>query len=239
MIAFRRPAFLAHHRIESRILLLFVGLLGGGLVLAKAASEVAEGDTLAVDRAVLLALRTAGDPAVPAGPRWFTEAMLDVTALGSVSVLTLIACIAVGYLLVERKPAVAVFTAGAIAGGALLEVALKHLYARPRPDVVQHLVGTHSASFPSGHAMNSAVVYLTLAVLIARTVTDRWVRIYLVSVAIALTVVIGFSRVYLGVHWPTDVVAGWTVGGIWAATCSLVAKRLQSHKAIEGADGGR
>ena len=86
--------------------------------------------------------------------------------------------------------------------------------------------------------MNSAVVYLTLAVLIARTVKDRWVRIYLVSVAIALTVVIGFSRVYLGVHWPTDVVAGWTVGGIWAAACSLVAKRLQSHKAIEGANGG-
>ena len=115
----------------------------------------------------------------------------------------------------------------------MLGALLKWFYARTRPDIVEQLVGHHSASFPSGHSMNSAVVYLTLAVLVARSAQDRAVRRYLISVAIALTLAVGFSRVYLGVHWPTDVVAGWTVGGVWAVLCSLVAKSLQSKRKIE------
>ena len=123
---------------------------------------------------------------------------------------------------------------GAVTGGALLGTLLKAIYARARPDLVAHLVGTDSASFPSGHAMNSAVVYLTLAVLLARAETSVAVRRFLVSAAIGLTLVIGCSRLYLGVHWPTDVLAGWIVGGLWAAACSLGAKRLQSQHTLEG-----
>jgi undecaprenyl-diphosphatase len=226
---------LTKHRIESRILLLFVALLLAALVFAKAASEVIEGDTLAVDRAVLLALRTPGNPAVPVGPGWLPRVMIDLTALGSVTVLTIITALAAGYLLAERKPAIAGFTVAAVGAGALLGTLLKGIYERARPDLVEHLVGTNSASFPSAHAMNSAVVYLTLAVLIARGAEDRSVRRYLISAAIALTLAIGFSRVYLGVHWPTDVVAGWCVGGIWAILCSLAAKALQSKQTIETA----
>ena len=223
------------HRVESRILLWFLGLVGAVFLFDKAASEVMEGDTLALDRAILLGLRTPGDLKVPVGPDWLSEAMVDITALGGVTVLTVIAALAAGYLLVDRKPHAAAFTVGAIAGGALVSTFLKWLYARTRPDVVEHLVGIDSASFPSGHAMNSAVVYLTLAVLLARTQTDRRVRIYLISVAMALTLAVGFSRVYLGVHWPSDVMAGWTVGGLWAVLCSMVAKSLQSHRTIEKA----
>jgi undecaprenyl-diphosphatase len=224
------------HRVESRILLWFLALILGWFLLSKAASEVMEGDTLAIDRAILLAFRTPGDLRVPIGPRWVTEAMIDITALGGTTVLTLIAALVAGYLLVDRKPHVAAFTVAAVGGGALVSSFLKWLYARTRPDVVEHLVGISSASFPSGHAMNSAVVYLTLAVLLARTQQDRWVRVYLIAVAMALTLTIGFSRIFLGVHWPSDVMAGWTVGGLWAVLCSIVAKALQARRRIEPAD---
>ena len=233
-----RPHLLAKHRVESRILLVFLAVAGGLLLLGKAASEVIEGDTLAFDRTVLLLLRQTGDPATPVGPLWLRQVMIDVTALGSVAVLTIITTLAVGYLVAARKPALAAFMAGAVIGGALISTLLKHVYARTRPDIVAHLVGTDSASFPSGHAMNSAVTYLTLAVLLSRAEKSVAVRRYLISVAIALTLVIGFSRLYLGVHWPTDVAAGWIVGGLWAAACSLWAKRLQAHHTIEEAGAG-
>jgi undecaprenyl-diphosphatase len=228
-------ALFAKHRVESRILLLFLAVAGGMLLLGKAASEVIEGDTLAFDRAVLLFLRDSSDPAMPIGPSWLRQVMVDVTALGSVAVLTIITTLAAGYLVAARKPSLALFTVGAVAGGALISTLLKIAYARTRPDIVAHLVGTDSASFPSGHAMNSAVTFLTLAVLIGRAEKSVAVRRYLISMAIALTLVIGFSRLYLGVHWPTDVAAGWIVGGMWAAACSLWAKRLQAHHTIEDA----
>lgn len=226
----------SRHRLESRILLLFVSALAASLLFWRAASEVLEGDTMAVDRAILLSLRTASNASVPIGPTWLHEAMVDLTALGSATVLTIITIVAAGYLIAARKPAIAAFTVSAVGAGALLGTILKLIYARSRPDIVAHLVGTHSASFPSGHAMNSAVVYLTLAVLISRTAQDRRVSAYLIAAAIGMTLSIGFSRVYLGVHWPTDVVAGWCVGGVWAMICSLVAKSLQSSKQIEGAE---
>lgn len=234
-----RRGLLAKHRVESRILLVFLAVAGGLLLLGKAASEVIEGDTLGFDRAVLLFLRQTGDPATPVGPLWLRQVMVDITALGSLAVLTIITTFAAGYLVASRKPALAAFMVGAVVGGALISTLLKAVYARTRPDLVAHLVGTDSASFPSGHAMNSAVTYLTLAVLLARAEKSVAVRRFLISMAIGLTLTIGFSRLYLGVHWPTDVAAGWIVGGLWAAACSLWAKRLQSHHTIEAAGRSR
>jgi undecaprenyl-diphosphatase len=214
-------------RPEFRILLAFLALVLVVLVFGKAAAEVMEGDALAADRAILLALRSPGDPGPPVGPAWLRQAMTDVTALGGFTVLTVITVLAAGYLLAARRPRTALFLAGSAALGALLNTGLKALYARSRPDLVAHLVGTHSASFPSGHAMNSATVFLILAVIIARTQSSRAVRIYLVAAAIVLTLTVGFSRVYLGVHWPTDVAAGWAVGGTWAVLCALAARWVQ------------
>lgn len=225
--------FTSRHRIESRILVYFLSVVVGVFLLAKAASAVMEGDTLSVDRTILLALRTPGELTNPVGPAWLERSMIDLTALGGVTVLTLITVLVTAYLLVARKPAIALFTASAVAGGAVASSLLKMFFTRTRPDVVEHLVGTNSTSFPSAHAMNSAIVYLTLAVLLARAQTSRVVRIYLISVAMALTLTIGFSRLYLGVHWPTDVMAGWTVGGLWAVLCSMVAKSLQANRTIE------
>lgn len=220
-------------RSDSRILLVFLVLAFGSFAFFELASEVVEGDTLAFDRAVLQGLRTADNPSVPMGPSWLRGAMIDVTALGGVSVLTVVTVIAVGYLIAGRKISTATFVTAAIAGGATVSVLLKNVFERARPDLVVHLVEVSSTSFPSGHAMNAAVTYLTLGTLLARAEQARTVRIYLISVAITLTLLIGASRVYLGVHWPSDVLAGWCVGATWAMLCSFAARRLQRSRTIE------
>lgn len=225
--------WLAYVPGDARLLGAFLGialLLGFFAILG---SEVIEGETLAFDRWVLIHLRQAADPAVPFGPSWLVRAMLDLTALGGVTVLTLVTLLAAGYLLSSRKPALALFVLASVGGGALVSTILKSLFLRSRPDLVQHLAQVDSASFPSGHAMNSAIVYLTLGALLARSMGDGRVRAYLLLVSIMLAVLIGFTRIYLGVHWPTDVLAGWAVGAAWAIICSLLAQGLQRRAAIE------
>ena len=199
----------------------------------KLASEVVEGDTMAFDRFIMAGLRDPENPSLPLGPRWLQSAMLDVTAIGGVAVLTLITVIVAGFLAVSRKGKLALFVVTAVSTGALVSTLLKSLFDRPRPDLVSHLIDVNTTSFPSGHAMNSAVVYLTLAALLARTRLDNATRIYILAMAIALALTIGLSRVYLGVHWPSDVIAGWAVGAFWAALCSVGMQILQRRRIIE------
>ena len=194
------------------------------LVFLYLASEVGEGETTAFDHWILVGLRRANDLAQPIGPRWLQYAMLDFTALGGVAVLTLVAVLGMGFLLAKRRWARAAFLVAATGGGAILSGVLKANYQRPRPDFVAHLAAVDTTSFPSGHAMNSAVVYLTLGVLLARAVPERRVKAYLAGVAVALTLIVGVSRVYLGVHYPTDVLGGWTVGAAWAGLCWAAAE---------------
>jgi undecaprenyl-diphosphatase len=221
-------------RIDSRMLLVFMVLAPSLVLFVNIASEVMEGDTLAYDRWLLQALRSTADPLVPAGPDWLRVAMIDFTALGGGPVLTLVTLLAAGYLLARRKRGLALFLGIAVAAGALLNTLLKHGFVRERPDVVPHLVEVSSASFPSGHAMNSAMVYLTLAALLVSAERKWRVRLFLMSAAILLTLLVGFSRAYLGVHWPTDILAGWSVGAAWAVACALVAQRLQRNRTVEG-----
>lgn len=224
---------LDRYRLDTRILTAFLLLAAAAFVFITIASEVAEGDTHEFDRWLMLGLRDAADPSAPAGPGWLRAMMIDVTALGGWAVLTLVVALAAGYLLATGKRSTALFVILASAGGAIAGTLLKLLFARDRPDLVTHLVAVDSASFPSGHAMNSAIIYLTLGALLAGAQQRRAVKIYLLSIAIALTLIIGFSRVYLGVHWPSDVIAGWCVGSAWAVLCSLVARSLQRRHAIE------
>lgn len=225
----------ASKRREMRPLLAFGGIAAALLAFAQLASEVGEGETHGFDRVVLLALRVPGDASQAIGPHWLPGAMLDLTSLGSVPVLTLVTLAALGFLLVSRRHATALLVAAAVAGGGLLSMALKLLFARPRPDLVAHLAQVHSLSFPSGHALSSAATYLTLAALLARTQKSRAVRAYLMTTALTLVLVVGLTRVYLGVHWPTDVLAGWTLGAAWAALCWTVAGLLQRRGQIETA----
>ncbi len=207
-------------------------------VFARLASEVREGESFGFDRWLLLALRTPEDLSVLVGPRWFKAVVVDITALGGQTVLTLVTVIATGYLIAARKYRTALFLFAASVSGAMLGTWLKQWLGRPRPEIVPHLVEVSSLSFPSGHAMNSAIIYLTIALILTRTVSERRVRLYLRGLAIALTAMIGVSRVFLGVHYPSDVLAGWLVGAAWATLCWTAALKLQQAEQIEAVPRG-
>jgi undecaprenyl-diphosphatase len=211
------------------ILIIAVLLLAFGLI----AQEVVEGEPLAFDRSLLLAFRDPANPSVPIGPPWLLDTARDVTSLGSTVVLGLILFAVVGYLLLDRKRAAAWLMLGAVVGGVALNSLLKLAFARPRPDFVTPAVQVYTASFPSGHATLSAITYLTLGALLAQTNPSARIRIYLMSLAAIFTGLVGVSRVYLGVHYPTDVLAGWCIGTAWAMGCWALMAWLQRRGGIE------
>lgn len=225
----RAIRWIGAHEISTLLFLLLVA--GGAFIFAKVASEIREGDAASFDRSLLLALRTPTDVSVPIGPRWLAETARDLTALGGGAVLTLITLAVEGYLLLLRKRRAALFLAAAVLGAVLLSILLKDVFARPRPEVVPHLVRVFSASFPSGHSMLSAAVYLTLGAMLTRLQSSLLIKAYIQLWALVLASLVGLSRVYLGVHWPTDVLAGWAAGAAWAALCWLVAGAL--HRPIQ------
>lgn len=199
------------------------------------AGEVTEGDTKAFDARILLALREPGNPHQPIGPQWLHEVVRDFTALGGYAVLILMLLAVTGYLWLERKQGAMLLVVVAIIGGFILSLSLKSVFERERPTEVEALSYVHTSSFPSGHAMMSAVVYLTLGTLLSRLSRSFVMRFYFLAIAVLLTVLVGFSRVFLGVHYPTDVLAGWAAGLVWSTLCWLVARRLQKRGAVEQA----
>lgn len=216
-------------RNELPVLLGILVVLAGIWSFVEIADEVVEGETHAVDEALLLALRNPEDHTDPLGPGWMEELGRDLTALGGMGVLVLFALGAVGYLLLGRHLRAAVFTAIAVPGGMVLSLMMKFGFDRPRPELVPHGSIVYTSSFPSGHAMMAAVVYLTLAALLARVQPDPRMKAYVLGVAVLFTVLAGVSRVYLGVHWPTDVLAGWAAGAAWAVFCWLMMRWLQAR----------
>lgn len=197
--------------------------------------EVQEGDTQRFDTVILMAMRTADN--VPIGPRALQEVMRDFTALGGVAVLTLITVLVAGFLVLKRNTATALFLLAAVSSGILASTLFKELVARPRPDLVPHGAYVSTASFPSGHSMMATLVYLTLAIVIARGQSRRRVKAYVIGVACGLALAVGISRVYLGVHWPTDVLAGWALGIGWAIGTHIIAAALERKHVIPGDDG--
>lgn len=168
------------------------------------------------DYRVIRALQQSAKQPVPIGPPWLQEAARDVTSLGSIIVLLTMTFAVTGYLFLTHKPAVAWFMLIAVLGGLGLNHVLKFMFARRRPDFVAHSVRVFTTSFPSGHATLSAITYLTIAALLARAYPSSLVHVYFMSLAAILTVLIGLSRIYLGVHFPTDVLGGWCIGAAWA-----------------------
>lgn len=182
----------------------------------------------AIDTRILLAFREASDPKNPIGPSWLEEAVRDVTALGSASVLIMLTTSVFFYLLIAGRAGTALYVLVAVAGGQVLSSLLKFGVDRPRPELVPHLADVYTTSFPSGHAMMSSVTYLTLGALLA-TGQPRIMKTYVLSVAALATLLVGLSRIYLGVHWPSDVLAGWCAGAAWALACWLVMRWLRGR----------
>jgi undecaprenyl-diphosphatase len=221
--------FALHHWTSLALVVLGLGVFA----FIGIADEVVEGETLWLDRWLLMALRASGDPGDPLGPAWVEEMFRDFTALGGIGVLSLLTLASVGYLWLQQLRRVAWFVLVAILGGLLLSLALKSGFDRPRPDLVSHGSMVYTSSFPSGHSMLSAVVYLTGGALLAVVHAARSIRVYLIGCSVLATLLVGVSRVYLGVHWPSDVLAGWAAGAAWAAACWLAAQWMQEHGRME------
>lgn len=223
------PAFLA-----AEVALLSTLAMGSGLVLAflQIADEMQEGEMEAFDRAILMLFRDPANPDEVIGPGWMHEAVRDITALGSYSLLGLVATGVCVYLLLSRMRSAALFVMVSVVGGAVLSTLLKMGYNRPRPGLTT-MSEQFTASFPSGHAMLSAVTFLTLGALLARFAPTRRLQVYSITGALLLTLLVGSSRLYLGVHYPSDILAGWCLGSAWALLCSGAALILQRRGAMD------
>jgi undecaprenyl-diphosphatase len=197
------------------------------------AGEVSEGDTQAFDIKILQALRSPTDPSKPIGPSWIENTLLDLTALGGTSVLGLVVVSVAGFLALQERYRTAVVVVMTAVSGEVLNAVMKQAFNRPRPSVVPHLRDVYTTSFPSGHAMESAIVYLTLGAILMRVAERRLTKLYCLGIGVLLTALTGISRVYLGVHYPTDVVGGWIVGFAWASVCWLAAQRFEATTQIE------
>ena len=200
------------------------------------ADEVTAGDTITADERLLLAFRTEDDLSDPMGPRWVEEMARDITGLGGVGILTFLTLASVAFLALRGNRRTALYLLLAIGSGIAISMLLKAGFARPRPDLVPHGSYVYTSSFPSGHSMMSAITYLTLGAVLAGAQSSRRLKAFFLVVAGILTVTIGISRVYLGVHWPTDVLGGWTAGAGWAFLCWAVAQRLRREHKIEASD---
>jgi undecaprenyl-diphosphatase len=233
MLTYFSKALSYASRLERGILGVFALAATSLFAFVYVADEMLEGSTRSFDKRVLLFFRNPQDMSDPIGPRWFEEVMRDITALGGTAVLTLLTLFVTLFLILSGKRRSAFLIAGSVALGTLLSTVLKLAFDRPRPDLVPHGMDVYTLSFPSSHAMMSALVYLTLGALFARTQASVRVRVFLIVSAILLTSLIGVSRVYLGVHWPTDVLAGWAVGSCWALLSWLLARRLQREGPVE------
>jgi undecaprenyl-diphosphatase len=237
MIRHRWEKLLARARrasLDEVGVLVLVAILAGALwAFAELAEDVVQGKTRTFDERVLLLMRNPVDRSDPVGSEWVEELARDFTGLGGVGVLTFLSLAVVGFLGLQRKWHTVLVLCLAVGGGLLLSSLLKHGFSRPRPGLVPHGSLVYTSSFPSGHSMMSTITYLTLAALLVRTVSGRRIKLYIFSVALVLASLVGTSRVYLGVHWPTDVLAGWTIGAAWAILWWLLTRRLQKAGHVE------
>jgi len=198
-------------------LLIGAGAVAAGILLLSLVGFLIDhGLQLDFDQRILLAMRHGTMHGAPIGPAWLKLAMIDITALGGATVLPIVVLIAAGFLAVRRLWLTMWLVLGGTITGSIAIGLVKTLVARARPELTDHLVQVTSESFPSGHAANSAIVYLTIAALIVQIVEGRGARTYILAITALLVTLIGISRVYLGVHWPSDVLAGWSFGTLWA-----------------------
>ena len=233
MTALKRSVAFARAELAALAALAVVTL--GLMAFVELADDMTEADGQAFDQTVLMAMRPfADDPHRAWGPWWLEEAAADLTSLGGISVLTLFAVMVIGFLWFQRKWLSSVLLLAGLAGGVALSEGTKALFERERPPEIYQAVETINASFPSGHALLSTVFYLSIGVMLTRAFPRRRFKTYVLGCAILIALLVGVTRVYLGAHWATDVLAGWSLGAAWAMALWLVAwavQRLQRRHA--------
>ncbi|WP_322298988.1 phosphatase PAP2 family protein [Brevundimonas sp.] len=233
------PAFLRRAlriaRTEIAALTALLVIAAGVMTFVELADDMTEEDGQAFDGAVLSALRPHADPSDAWGPWWLEEAAADLTSLGGIAVLGLFATAVVVFLILQRKRLSALLLVVGLAGGVALSEGLKAVFERDRPPSVYQAVDTINASFPSGHALLSAVFYLSIGVMLTRAFPRRHMKAYVLGIAILLTLLVGLTRVYLGAHWATDVLACWSVGAAWAMVLWLVAYAVERRQIVHHA----
>lgn len=213
---------LAEYTTELVLILVSLGLL----LFARLTSQMINGETSSFDRDILLWFRNPADLSDPLGPAMLEVVVRDLTALGGMLVLTLLCLCACGYLWLRGRQKLATFLLVSVSLGMLLNTLLKDVISRSRPDLVPHVTDAALSSFPSGHAMMSTIVYLTLGALLSLSTDDGRIKAYILGWSILLPLLIGVSRIYLGVHWPTDIIAGWIAGATWSLVCLFVYDQL-------------
>ena len=207
-------------------------LAAGGLgLVATIIDAIAHGGTFRLDDTLLLALRRPGHLDQPIGPAWLLQSATDLSALGGFTLQWLLGGATLLFLLLARRRAEAAWLAASAVGASVLNASLKSMLHRPRPELVPHLAQVSNASFPSGHAMISAAIYFTIGLMLSETQTQRSARIFVMMVCSLLVLLIGVSRIYLGVHWPTDVLAGWCLGSLWALAVFGLNRTLRARSA--------
>ncbi len=212
--------------LETRLLLCVAALAGATWSFAEITENVLAGRAGFIDQGILLALRAQGEHPAPIGPAWVQAMARDVTAMGSAVVLGTATATVAGLLCLAGQARTALFVVLSTLSGTLTMLLLKQGFDRPRPSLLTQGDLAMAASFPSGHAMVSTLVYLTLAALLTRLLPTRALKLYVLAVALLLSVAIGLSRIYLGMHWPTDVMAGWAAGAAWALASRTLVEYL-------------
>lgn len=213
---------LRRDRASILALALAVACLAGFTLLA----TLTEAAPTELDRRLLSAMRSHAAPGQLLGPKWIEQVVIGLSAFGGFLTLTIIVMAAFIRLMIKRQRLAALWVLLTSAAGLALEQALKRVVGRPRPDIVPHLERVTELSLPSGHAMMSAVVYLTMALLVCRLVRRRHEKAAVLAAAAAFVLLIGSTRVLLGVHNPSDVLAGWLIGTSWAVSCWLAARGI-------------
>jgi len=216
--------------VDTKVLLAFIAMILGIAGFLIIAGIVMKGATDNIDLQILRSLRNPLHPWKPIGPDWLFESMRDITSLGGATIVFIITLIASGYFLIKKEYTLLILILVATIGGAFLDLGLKDFYGRVRPSIFPKLIEVKTYGFPSGHSMMSTIVYLSLASLMIRVQGHRLYKIYVISVALFLTFIIGISRIYLGAHYPTDVLAGWSLGLAWASLCWYVSWRYYRKK---------
>lgn len=218
-------------RIDGAMMIAAAALLVALLVLVKTINEVVKGETDWLDHRLIEWIATLNPP------RWVEEIMRDCTALGGIFVLSFVSLAVITYLLARRQRHAVILVLVAVVGALILSTTLKGLFHRDRPTILEHRSVVMTSSFPSGHAMLSATVWLTLGVMLARLEKSPYLKAYFILLGLFISFVVGISRVWLGVHWPTDVIAGWAAGSVWAVLCYFFTRFLQRRGTVESPNG--